>query len=228
MKRLSALVLLIILVSLPFLSLAAQFEPSHAIAYLEAKFTCGCERGGSGAMIGKYGMVTAAHNLYCQYHSQPLKYCNFYFGAKSVNSCWYRHTGKFTYRAYTRFTNGYNSADDIGYIVFDTPVGNKTGWFGWRTGSDSYLNEEYTHVQTYDYSRHLQEVFSIQYVRDSKQIYWKGWTSGAEGGPVYFWYEGMEYPEVVGVYTSHDSYGYGYGRRLTANVVDDMRAAGAF
>lgn len=227
-KRAVSFVLALAIALLPLIASAATFEPSRAIAYMEAKFTCGCERGGSGVMIGRYGLLTAAHNLYCQNHGKQLKYCNFYFGAKSANSCWYKYSGNFHYRVYETFKNGYSSENDIGYVIFDSAVGKETGWFACRVGSDSYLNEEYTHIDTYDFNRHLQSLFSIQYVRGSKQIYWDGWISGAEGGPVYFWSEGMEYPEVIGVYTSHDSNGNGYGRRLTNDVFKDMQAEGAF
>lgn len=227
-KRIAALVLALLLTALPLTSLAGTFQASRAIAYMESRFTCGCSRGGTGTMIGRFGLITAAHNLYCHQHAKPLQSCNFYFGAKSAGSCWYQYTGRFNYRVYDTFVNGYSSKNDIGYVIFETPVGDETGWFACRVGDDHYLNEEFTHVYSYDNKRHLDALFEIQYVLDSYQIYWNGWLSGAEGGPVYFWYEGMEYPEVIAVYTSHDNQGNGYGRRLTQNVFNDMRAEGAF
>ena len=227
-KKIAALVLALVLLALPLTSLAASFDASHPVAYMDSHFTCGCSRGGTGVMVGRYGLLTAAHNLYCPDHGCPLKYCNFYFGAKSANSCWYEYTGKFNYRVYDTFANGYNSQNDIGYVIFETAVGNETGWYACQVGSDHYLNEEFTHVLSYDKNRHLQSLFEIQYVRNSKQIYWSGWLAGTDGGPVYFWSEGMEYPEVIAVYTSHDSQGNGYGRRLTQDVFNDMRAEGAF
>lgn len=227
-KRMAAMILALVLILMPLASLADSFNYLHPIAYMDSHFTCGCSRGGSGVMIGRYGLVTAAHNLYCHTHGKPLKYCNFYFGAKSVNSCWYQYSGNFHYTVYENFSNGYQSKNDIGYVIFDYPVGKETGWYGYLVGTDYDLNEEYTHVEAYDSKRHIQSVFSVQYVASDTEIYWDGYTSGAEGGPVYFWYEGMEYPQVVAVYTSHDSDGNGYGRRLTKQVINDMRADGAF
>lgn len=228
MKRMMALALVIMLFTLPITAMADTFDISHTVAYMDSHFTCGCSRGGSGTMISRYGLVTAAHNLYCHVHSEPLQYCDFYFGANSPGSCWYKYDGKFTYRVYDTFTNGYSSKDDIGYVIFNSPVGGETGWCASIAGSDHYLNEEFTHVLSYDGTRHLQTIFDIQYVLDSKQIYWPGWISGTDGGPVCFWYEGLEFPQVVAVYTSHDDNGNGYGRRLTNEIFDHMREAGAF
>lgn len=228
LKRIVTLALTAILVLLPLTSLADNFNTHHPIAYMECKFTCGCSRGGSGAMIGRYGLITAAHNLYCHNHSQPLEYCNFYFGAKSPGSCWYQYSGKFTYRVYDNFANGYNSANDIGYVIFPKPVGEETGWYGWMVGSDYDLNEEFMNMLTYDSTRHLQNIFEVQYVVTDTQVYWDGWIEGAEGGPVYMSGEDLGDYYVVAVYTSHSSDGCGYGRRLTMDIIEDMRSEGAF
>lgn len=226
-KRLLAFVLMLALLALPLISQADSFNANHAIAYMESKFQCGCTRGGTGAMIGRRGLVTAGHNLYCHQHASKLKYCNFYFGARGANSCWYEYSGNFTYRVYDSFSNGYSSANDIGYVVFDSPVGDQTGWFGWITGYDSDVNMEFMNVLSYDSSRHVKNVYDIGYLTGTNQVYWYGYINGTEGGPVYINSEGLEY-RVVAVYTSHDSNGNGYGRRLTSDLINDMRADGAF
>lgn len=227
LKKMMALLAAFLL--LPLAALAGDFDISHTIAYMESQFTCGCSRGGSGTMISRYGLVTAAHNLYCYEHGKPLKYCNFYFGARSAGSCWYQYSGKFTYRVYDTFQNGYSSRNDIGYVVFQSPVGDETGWCGSIAGDDHYLNEEFVNVATYDETRHLDSVYSILYVKNSCEVYWDEWLYGTDGGPVYFGYsEDLDYPQVVAVYTSHDSNGNGYGRRLTSDIYSDMREDGAF
>lgn len=226
-KRLTAFVLMLILLALPLITRADSFNPNHAIAYMESKFQCGCSRGGTGAMIGRRGLITAAHNLYCHQHGRGLKYCNFYFGAKGQNSCWYEYSGNFTYRVYDTFASGYSSENDIGYVIFDSAVGDQTGWFGWMTGYDSDVNMEFMNILSYDFKRHVQNLYEIGYVLDSNELYWYGYINGAEGGPVYLSGEGMDY-HVVAVYTSHDFSGNGYGRRLTYDIINDMRADGAF
>lgn len=227
-KRFTAVLLALVLAILPVVSMANQFDPSHALAYMSGKFTCGCSFYGTGAMIGRRGLITAGSCLYCYKHGKPLQYCNFLFGARNPNSGWYRYDGKFTYRVYDTFSNGYDSANDIGYVVFNSPVGDETGWFGWQVGSDWYLDQEYTHMVTLD--ENAKECFAngVQYVINDKQIKWSGYPYGAaEGGPVFFDNEDTEY-QVVAVYTSHDSSGNGIGRRLTSDVINDMTNDGAF
>lgn len=229
-KRLTALALVILLFALPITAMAAMTDMTLTMAYMECYFTCGCSRVGTGTMIGRYGLVTAAHNLYCYMHGKQLNYCNFYFGAKPDGSYWYKYEGNFTYRAYNAFTHGYNSQDDIGYVIFESPVGNYTGWCAPTAGSDWYLNEEYMNMLTYDGSRNLKNIFEIMYVDSPLEVYWPGQIEGlaAGGGPVYFWYEGLEYPQIVAVYTAQDTAGNSYGRRLTEDIINDMRDDGVF
>ncbi len=171
MKRLTVLLLALLMLALPMLASADTFNTEHATAYLESKFQCGCSRGGVGAMIGRYGLITAAHNLYCHTHGQGLKYCNFYFGARSAGSCWYEYSGNFRYSVYNTFRNGYDSANDIGYVIFDSPVGNTTGWFGYLVGSDRDLDYEYMHMMYFDNYRHSREEFTIMQVYNDTQVY---------------------------------------------------------
>ena len=67
-------------------------------------------------------------------------------------------------------------------------------------------------------------------VESSKQISWHMSTSykrASEGGPVYYGYEGLVYPELVAVYTSFSDAGsYGYARRFTESILKDMKEDG--
>lgn len=139
-KRMTALLLAVLLL-LPLAAFADNFDLHHPVAYLDARFTCGCQRGGTGTMVGRYGLITAAHNLYCPEHGKPLKTCDFYFGAVSRNSCWYRYDGRFNYTVYDTFQNGYRAENDIGFVIFETPVGNETGWYACMVGTDHDLHE---------------------------------------------------------------------------------------
>lgn len=230
MKRCVALLFLLVLILTVALVHADSFNAKNAIAFMSIKFQCGCSRTGTGAMIGRRGLITAGHNLYCKEHGKPLKTCSFLFGAKSTKSGKKRYNGGFSYYVYDTFKNGYSTTNDIGYVVFDTALGDSTGWFACRAGSDYYLNEEYTNIYNYSEKGRLETYYSVQYVANSKQIYWDGFIGyeAGEGGPVFFSYEGLEYPEVVAVYTHYDLSGSSYGRRITGNIIDDMEADGAF
>lgn len=229
MKKLFALTIALLLLSLPLAAIAGSFNSHHPVAYMDIRFTCGCQRGGTGTMVGRYGLLTAGHNLYCHVHGKPLKTCDFYFGAVSKNSCYYRYNGKFNYTVFDTFQNGYSASNDIGFVIFPTPVGNETGWYACMVGSDHDLNEEFFNVSTYDNNRKLDSFYDIQYVYNENLLYWSGWLSGGEGGPVFFSQgEDYDYPTVTAVYISHDDDSYGYGRRLTQDVFNAMKNAGAF
>lgn len=229
LKRAAALVLLFtLLLAVPLHSRAAKFDPHHALAYMSIEFECGCTRYGTGAMIGKYGLITAGHNLYCSKHAQRLKTCTFLFGAKSPNSGKYRYSGKFTYHVYDTFRNGYSAENDIGYVIFEKAVGNSTGWFGYWAASDEDLNMEFTNVYLYSGNARLQTLYTVQYVANSKQIYMDDYLPYGEGGPVFFTGEGLDGAHVVAVYTSYTSPSKGFGRRLTNEIIEDMRRDGAF
>lgn len=218
------LVLMITFILWVFPVSADSFDAHHATAYMDIKFECGCTAYGTGAMIGRYGLITAGHNLYCHLHGKPLKTCSFLFGAKSPNSGKYKYNGNFTFWSYDTFSSGYSSTYDIGYVIFPKPVGNSTGWYGYQVGSDYDLNMEYVNVYNYSDRARLQTLYTVQYVQDSNRVSMDDYISYSEGGPIFF---GSDY-RVIGVYTSHSSSGKGIGRRLTNQIINDMKADGAF
>ena len=228
MKRIFAILLAFSLVLGIGPVFAASFDAHHATAFMDIKFECGCTSYGTGAMIGRYGLVTAGHNLYCPDHGKPLKTCSFLFGAKSPNSGKYRYNGSFQFWSYDTFSYGYSSSNDIGYVIFSKPVGDSTGWYGYWVGSDYDMNMEFTNVYNYSDRARLQTLYTIQYVEDSNRISMDEYLGYSEGGPVFFSNEDIEWPTVVAVYTSHTTSGRGVGRRLTNQIINDMRADGAF
>jgi len=228
MKRIMITVVFVLMLLAAVLpSSADSFDDHKATAYMNIKFECGCTRTGTGAMIGRHGLITCAHNLICYQHSKWLKSCTFIFGAKSASSGQKKVTSGYTYTVYDTFQNGYSSANDIGYVIFEQPIGDSTGWYAWECGSDEFLNEEYTHVNYYTYNGRYESLFTIQYVENSKELKLDDNPGAGDGAPVYLAYEGLDWPTVVGVYTV-GSNGKGYARRLTKQVGDDMRADGAF
>ncbi len=199
--------------------------PFSAVAYMEIEFACGCTRTGTGAMIGRYGLLTAGHNLLCHKHNRPAKYIDFWFGyySKSEYVYHYGESASFTY--YCDFSDGYESEDDIGYVIFKKDVGNYTGWFGWRTYEKaSALSGDAVRCLGYSGGT-LNQIRGSLTVRGSKELSWrKSLYINGEGGPV-FVTEGDEY-YVVGVCTSFTDTEW-YARRLTKGIIDDMKSDGA-
>ncbi len=224
-RAVSIVLLFTLLLSVPLGSRADKLNPHHALAYMDITFECGCTRYGTGAMIGKRGLITAGHNLYCSKHGQRLKTCTFLFGAQSTASWKYRYSGKFTYHVYDTFRNGYSSQNDIGYVIFETAVGDSTGWFGYWAAPDKDMNAKFTNLYLYSADARLQTLYTLQYVADSKQIYMDNYLPYSEGGPVFFTGDGTH---VVAVYTTYTDPGRGYARRLTNDVINDMKQDGAF
>ena len=236
MKRMLLLLLVLVTLIAPLTAQAGEFKPERATAYMDIRFECGCQRSGTGAMISRRGLLTAAHNLYCHTHAKPLKTCNFYFGATSKSKCFYQYKGKFQFTVYDTFKNGYNAQNDIGYVVFESNVGEKTGWFGTHVYSDAQINGGIFHIYSYNGNRKWQWSISDPYDVENRVV--NNWLiclpvpiDGAAGGPVVSlpWDENDDsYGPVVGVYTSKDSSGRAYARRLTQDIFNDMKAAGVF
>lgn len=91
--------------------------PYSAIGYIEATMTCGCNWTGTGFMVGRRGMLTAAHCLVCQKHGAYASYANFYFGLTPNSggfSYQYTYQGSYTFWVGTTFRNGYDS-DAVNY-----------------------------------------------------------------------------------------------------------------
>ena len=229
MRKIIVLMLAVILAALSLTAASADsLDPHAATAYMEITFECGCTRTGTGAMIGRYGLLTAAHNLYCHKHARPVKTCDFLFGAKSPNSGKKRYEGHFTYRVYETFKDGYSSKNDIGYVIFETPVGDSTGWFAWRAANDNYLKSKFVTIMNYKTNARIETLYSFLTVRNNTQVLFTSIPDGGEGGPIFINQDGMEFPEVIGVYICTDDKGNAVGRRITDQVYYDMKADGAF
>ncbi|MCR5296984.1 MAG: hypothetical protein K6E17_06210 [Clostridiales bacterium] len=227
-KRIALITVLALLVCALFAGSASAADMRRtAVAYMNITFQCGCSRCGTGTMIASNGMITAGHNLLCPTHNKPVEKCNFYFNRRT-NDYYSEYSGPFNYTYYCDFSNGYNSENDIGYIVFPSNVGNKTGWYGFSVESDDDLKWEYCHMYGYTSAGVLTADWNQIEVESAKQISWErasDFRDVGEGGPVYYDYEGLEYPIVVAVYTSH--YGStGYARRITNQIYKDMKEDG--
>ena len=229
-KRMLLLVMTLLLFLSPLTAQAASFNRERALAYMNVTFQCGCRRGGNGAMVSRKALLTAAHNLYCHTHGKPLKTCTFSFGCTSTSKCYYQYKGKFRFWVYDTFQGGYNSENDIGYVIFDANVGDKTGWFATKVPSRSLIENNAFFFHAYDNNLKLQMLGELPYMVDNigLEIWIPNFITGMSGGPVTLAVEDDEIPPVVGVYTSTNNYNKSYARLLTQDVFMDMKANGAF
>ncbi len=227
MKRTLSVLLLAVFLLGAALTAPAQAADVRetAVAYMDITFECGCTRLGTGTMIAVNGLVTAAHNLVCYQHSRKLKNCTFYFG-RNNNRYHYKYSGNFSYTWFTDFSKGYVSSDDIGYVVFPKDIGNTTGWYAWSVESDDDIRWEYCNMTGYSGSVTVSDFAQVDVLND-KEITWPisyEMKQCGQGGPVYYLWEGMEYPTLVAVYTTCGT--VGYARRMTREVYDSMRSNG--
>ena len=228
MKKLTALILALFLVLSSAMAYAAAgiTYDAKAVTYLNAKFECGCSRTGGGALVARNCLITAAHNLVCPDHNKHLKTCEFFFNWDGSTYSG-RYTGRFSYRWYADFSHGYNSQDDIAYVIFPENVADRTGFY--ETGVISYGEEslgwDYCTIYGYSGKKRVSDRSKVQFA-DSKQICWpmsSGFRNTMEGGPVLWGSSGVF---LTAVYTSHDGT-TGYARLLTGDIIDDMLRDGA-
>ena len=225
MKRLTAVLLLLILI-LPSFAASADggisTYPERAIAYMDITFKCGCSRIGTGAMIATDGLITAGPNLICKDHSQKADKIVFYFGYVSDDNYYYRYNGHFHYWYLDSFSKGYQSRNDIGYVLFDEYVGDTTGWLATRYGTDREFDGQTCSILAYssdgeltDYSAQISIDSKLQFAMNQEAL-----PYGAEGAPVIIYRDG--HATLVAVYNSHTSRAC-LGRRLTKDMFDQMR-----
>ena len=229
MRKFACLCLTLMLLLAAFPAQASTYTNMRetAIAYMDITFACGCKRTGAGTMVAVNGMLTAGHNLVCHTHNKKVKTCAFYFGYASKSDYYYKYNDSFTYTYYCDFSNGYASKDDIGYIKFPTDVGKRTGWYATSVESDSDLSWEHCHTQGFKNGSRVYD-WGVVTVADARQITWtrsSSFQGCCEGGPLYYDYEGLEFPVLVAVYTSYDG-ATGYARRLTNQIFNDMKQSG--
>ena len=222
MKRFLVLILALILV-IPPMTASAGFDKHRPTALMTIEFNCGCKQKGCGVMIGKYGLLTAAHNLHCRFHGKGLKSCTFLFGATSAYVGKRKYYNGFTYVWYDDFSKGYSPDNDIGFVIFKYDVGKNTGWYGYRIASDYELDGKTGHIAYYNSSCRFGDDFMAKIsVNSSLLLSLSDFPSVETAGPVFIWENDMPY--VVGVMTSTS----GKARRLTQQVYDDMRSYGCF
>lgn len=188
--------------------------PYSAIAYMEVQGECGDTWTGSGFMVNKDRLLTAAHCLVCTKHGKWAKGITFYFGYKSHKNYLYRYNGRWTAWAGNVFSNKkYSTSGDFGCIKLSKNVGDVTGWLGSRWAlTDSTVASTYCYYAGYRdgvlrYDSGLPWVLSSEHIAYNMDI-----QPGNSGGPIF---DANYY--AIGIIIAENSQ-YNTGYRLTTNV----------
>lgn len=197
--------------------------PYCAIAYLKVKGKCGCNWTGSGFMVGKSGMVTAAHCLVCKVHNQWVKGMTMYFGYRSDKNYLYRYNEQFTYWYGTNpySTGRYSEVNDYAYIKLNKNVGDKVGNFGIRYARPSQDGQVYN-LAGYRNGVLKESNGRVTVIDDKLLKYGIDTEPGNSGCPVF----DDEY-YAVGINVSQNDL-YNFAHRFPADLVREMERNGMF
>jgi len=206
----------------------AQY-PYSAIAYMCVEASCGCGWTGTGFMVSRYGLMTAAHCIVCTTHGKTANKITLYFGYRSSKDYSYHYNGATTYWYGTDFKNadgtyGYNghTAWDYAYVLLQSPMGDKTGWFGTQARSDSHIKQDVYEVAGYRDGVLKTSKGMLTPHNDKELKYNIDTEPGYSGCPVF---DATNYAVAINV--AHTST-HNFARRIDIPLKVEMRKNGLF
>ena len=201
------------------LVLSTNTYPFSCIAYMEVEAKCGCSWTGTGFMVSKYTFMTASHCLNCVEHDQPYTNITCYFGYRSPKDYLYKVSGMFSSRwGKSTLGGNYVMDNDYAYLLFTKPVGDTTGWLGYRVLSDSEANNEYFYAPGYRFGVMKFGMGDMIAYNDKLFIHYIDDEPGYSGGPIC-----DEDFYAVGINIAEDNAGtYNIARRITDNLISQM------
>lgn len=189
--------------------------PYSAIGLLHCTGKCGCSWQGSGFMVSRRMMMTAAHCLVCSEHHVLVRDMDIYFGYQNNNNYYYRYDGGSHIWAATDSPQA-NREADFGYVLFDQPVGDRVGAFGTAAVYDGELESSWLIASGYR-DGVLKACYGLARKQgDNMFTIDADWVSGNSGGPIY-----NDNYYVVGIIVAHsDNPPTNYARRITPDLVN--------
>ena len=191
--------------------------PFCAVAYMEAHYPCGCEKSGTGFMVERNKLMTAAHCMVCCEHSQWADQIEFYFGFRDFDNYSYLYDGKWYAFVGDTFPNKtYTSDNDWAVVKLYKNIGDIVGWFGF---SYNMPNKQITSKEmlllgykwgTLRISEGKAKAGSgdlITYQIDAE--------AGNSGGPVFYLDNGVPYAAAIHVADNKQN---NYGYRITGEM----------
>lgn len=165
----------------------ASSYPYSTVAYMVVKAQCGCSWVGTGFMVSKNRMLTAAHCMVCHTHGKWAKNLTLYFGHTSRKKYVYKYSGKWYAWSGDLFSNkAYRVDYDFACVRLYKDVGKKTGWLkpAW-SASDRELNGKWVTVAGYRDGKLKAAAGSIATVWEHHLGYTIDTLAGSSGGPVF-------------------------------------------
>ena len=200
--------------------------PYSAIAYMEVTAECGDSWTGSGFMVGKNCLMTAAHCMVCHEHGKWADRITLYFGYRSSGNYLYKYNDRWFARAGTQFprhTYDYDAMqEDWAYVILSSDVGNVTGWLGFKFATDYEVSSRNYIVAGYRYGK-LKYCWGSAYAEDNKIIgHWADTVPGNSGGPVF---TSDNYADAINV-AENEKRQINWGRRITSDIWSYMKQDG--
>lgn len=203
--------------------------PYSAIALLTIDFSCGCSAVENGFMISKNCMLTAGHNLICTDHGNDAISVTATFGYRSGSNYLARITATPSNSVICHNSDftGTQKDCDYSYVVFNSDIGNITGWFGIASLGNASLEKMRVNVSGYENSILKQSTgnvtsttsFCIRYDADTGE--------NQSGSPVYYIDSDNNY-WVIAIHTHGTDWLdlNNSGWRMTSAFIDELYALG--
>ena len=190
--------------------------PFVAVAMMDVHRSCGCEGVGTGFMVARNKLMTAAHMIVCSKHGQWADRITFYFGYVNDRNYAYKYNGRWYAFVGTTFPDGYEAEDDWAVVKLYENVGDTVGWFGFKVASDEESTS--TRLKLLGYrSGILRRSYGFATAGKKNQLlyYEMDTEAGNSGGPLY-WTK-YDDPCAVAINVA-DSETSNYGHRITETV----------
>ena len=186
--------------------------PYCCMAKIVVTAKCGHSWYGTGFMVGKNKMLTAAHCMYCYKCSSPAKTATFYFGYNAKNGKYYYKTSSsVTFYVGTKFTGrDYTVVNDYAVIKFKSNVGTKTGWLGIRWNYAA--NKKSFNLAGYHAGILKKQKGKVYVLNNTHLKYTLDTQGGSSGGPLY---DDDKYSVAINI---AENSSYNMAHRLTTAV----------